>query len=590
MEAHIGIGSLPTRPWVVRTPPCPEASRAVAARLGLPPVVAELLVQRGHGEPESARRFLEPHLGQLEPPRGLPHIDRAARRVAEAIAKRELVAVCGDYDVDGMTGTALLMRFFRLVGANAMWSIPDRETEGYGLGVAQVDRLHAAGVRLAITVDNGVSAHAALQHAASLGIDVVVTDHHVPGPTLPPAHSLVVPLTDEATSSGMRNLCGCALAFKLAWAVADRVRARMGASGDTAFKQFLHDALAWVAIATVADHVPLVGENRVLAAAGMAALRKSTLPGFVALREVAELGDRRILAEDVAFRLAPRINAAGRLSQPHLAIELFLAEDLDDARRLAQLLDEANTERRRIEQGVTAAAIAVAEQQMASCNPPAIVVAGAGWHLGVIGIVAARLVDRFQRPALVVGLDGERGRGSGRAPPGVDLFAALGAAAAHLERFGGHAAAAGFEVRLEAWDRFVEAFQAGVRGAHQDGEVGPPLHLDATSRPEDWTLDAVEALGRLEPFGRDHAQPIFFLPAVCLAGRPRLMGAQGKHLSFAVRAGNGAAVRVVGWNGHAFHDLVARGAPFDLAATPFVDEWNGTRSVGLRLVAARPLA
>ncbi|MGE0192097.1 MAG: single-stranded-DNA-specific exonuclease RecJ [Planctomycetota bacterium] len=565
-----------------------EAS-AWARRLGLPTSVARLLHQRGFAEEAAARRFLDPRLEHLRPPRGLPDIDRAARRVAHAVNTNERIAVCGDYDVDGMTGTSLLVRFFRLLGADAHWAIPDRTEDGYGLSAAMIDRLVAIGARVVITVDNGVGAHAALERAAEAGLDVIVTDHHLPGPTLPPAHALVVPHLAREGEEDHRHLCGCALAFKLAWAVADRCRARLGADGSQRFKVFLRDAMALVALATLADQMPLREENRVLVAAGLASLRASEHAGLAALRDVAEVGGAPITTEDVAFRIAPRLNAAGRLSRPELVVELLTCDDPAEARRLAHALDAANRERREIEARVLDDALAQAEAAVADDDPPGLVVAGQGWHAGVVGIVAARLVDRFQRPSLVVALDGERGRGSGRTPLGIDLHAALCACAAGLERFGGHAMAAGFEVLAERVDELRTRFGAAVRAQHEAGADMAPLLLDGECSADEWTIDAVNALKRLEPFGQGNPEPVFLLRSAQVAGAPRLLGQPAHHLSFLVR-GSERGLRVVGWRRHDLFDLVASGQPLDLAVTPVINVFRGTVSAELRLVDARPAA
>ena len=564
-----------------------EQAVALARRLGLPTTVARLLHQRGFGEEVTARTFLDPRLEHLRPPRGLPDIDRAARRVADAVTNNERIAVCGDYDVDGMTGTSLLVRFFRLLGADAHWAIPDRNEDGYGLSAAMIDRLIDIGARVVITVDNGVSAHAALERAAEAGLDVIVTDHHLPGPTLPPAHALVVPHLARDGDEDNRHLCGCALAFKLAWAVADRCRARLGADGARRFKTFLRDAMGLVALATLADQMPLRGENRVLVAAGLASVRGSEHAGLAALREVAEVGATPITTEDVAFRIAPRLNAAGRLSRPELVVELLTCDDPAEARRLAHALDAANRERREIESRVLDEALAQAEAAVGEHNPPGLVVAGQGWHAGVVGIVAARLVDRFQRPSLVVALDGDRGRGSGRTPLGIDLHAALGACAQGLERFGGHAMAAGFEVLADQLDALRTRFGAAVRAQQEAGADMAPLLLDGECSADEWTIDAVNALKRLEPFGQGNPEPVFLLRDAQVAGTPRLLGQPAHHLSFLVR-GTERGLRVVGWRRHDLFDLVASGQPLDLAVTPVINVFRGTVSAELRLVDARP--
>ncbi len=580
------------RAWrFVDSAPVPDDDALVsfARRLGVPVAVGRLLVQRGHADENAARRFLDPRLEHLRPPRGLPAIDRAAQRVAAAIVSGERIAVCGDYDVDGMSGTALLVRFFRLLGVDALWAIPDRHEDGYGLSIAMVDRLAASGIRVAITVDNGVRAHDALERARAAGIDAIVTDHHLPGPTLPPAYAIVDPHLTPGGPDDATHLCGCALAFKLAWAIADRCRARLGTEGGRRFKQFLLDAMALVALATIADQMPLGDENRILVSAGLASLRATEHAGLAALREVAEVGANALTTEDVSFRLAPRLNAAGRLSRPELVVELLTCDDPPRARELARDLDAANRERREIESRVLAEALAQAEVALRDRDPAGLVVAGEGWHAGVIGIVAARLVDRFQRPALVVALDDGRGRGSGRTPRGIDLHAALESCASGLDRFGGHAMAAGFEVRPERVSLLRESFCAAVAAQREAGAVVGPLLIDAESKPEEWTIDAVKAMRRMEPFGPGNPEPVFLFPRTSVAGAPKLLGQTGRHLSFLIRAAD-RPLRVIGWGRYDLFDLVGSGAPLDLAVTPVLNSFRGTLSAELRLVDARPSA
>lgn len=588
---------VPDARWALRPEPdgsSPEALALLARRLSVAPLVARVLLQRGLAEEPRARSFLTPRLADLGAPQALPDMDRAAERLARAVKSKERIAICGDYDVDGMTGTALLVRFFRLAGADVTWAIPDRDEDGYGLSVAGVERLHADGVRVAVTVDNGVSAHDALERARELGIDVVVTDHHLPGATLPPAVAIVnphlaasaVPSPGAAPASGMP--CGCALAFKTAWAVADRLRHLAGGEGAQRFKAFLRDAMALVALASVADVVDLVGENRVLVAHGLEALRASPHAGLAALRAAADVGALPLTTEDVAFKLAPRLNAAGRLSRPGLVIELLSCDDPVRAAELARLLDQANEERRRIERRVLDEALPRADELLAGGRRASLVVHGQGWHKGVIGIVAARLVDRHALPTVVIGFDGADGRGSCRTSPDVDLHRALSVCGSHLKRFGGHAMAAGLEIGLHEVERFAARFDDAVR--QQLGGAAAPervLWSDLVADVDEIDLTTVQELHRLAPFGAGNPEPRFLLRGVRLAGRPKVMGAESSHLSFALRQ-KGGAVRVVGFRRADLYELVAEEGTLDLVVTTALNDWRGTRTPELRLLDARP--
>ncbi|MDA1195309.1 MAG: single-stranded-DNA-specific exonuclease RecJ [Planctomycetota bacterium] len=576
---------------VARPQPEDEITR-LAARLDVPPVVARLLWLRGVDTETRARTFLNPRLADLSPPEGLPNLDTATERLARALRSGERIAVCGDYDVDGMTGTALLVRFFRLAAGDAesqvRWAIPDRERDGYGLSIDAIERLAADDVNVIVTVDNGVTAVEPIRRAVELGIDVIITDHHLPGAEVPPALAILNPrLAAVGTNfddAGAHDLCGCGLAFQLAWAVADRLKGH--GVDPVALKAFLRDAIGLVALATVCDVVPLRGQNRLLVAAGLAAIRRSPHPGLQALLEVAEVGALPLTTEDVGFKLGPRLNAAGRLGKPELVIELLTADDAARARDLARELDAANQERRQIERGVLLLAEAEAQQLVDDGDPSALVVWGEGWHLGVVGIVAARLVDRFARPAVVIGLDGARGRGSCRTADGVDLHRALTDSAAHLGSYGGHAAAAGLDIAHENAPAFREAFCRAVSTQRNGAPPVRVIEFDAETGTDDWSLSLVEAIRRLAPFGNGNPEPVFVVRGAQVAGRPRLMGHASAHLSFALKQATGA-IRVIGFRQSAFYDLAASGVPIDLAVTPMVNEWRGTRTPELRLLDMR---
>lgn len=569
--------SAPTVPPRYAVPTVAEDEvAALAGRLVVAPLVARILWLRGHRDPAAAAAFLSPKLSQLVSPFELPDMDVASERIARAVTDGERIAVCGDYDVDGMTGTALLVRFLRLVGGNATYAIPDRAADGYGLSVATVERLAADGVTLLVTVDNGVTAHAALERAAVLGMEAVVTDHHLPGPTLPRAVAIVDPMRTDRPKGAGAPLCGCGLAFKLAWGVAEALKR---ARRDPALRQFLVDAVGLVALATIADVMPLVGENRVLVTAGLTALRSSGHAGVRALLEVAGVGTSSLTAEDIVWRLAPRLNAAGRMNTPSHAIDLFTTEDEATARGLADELERANEERRRIEKGVVEEAMACAGPVGAGRR--ALVVAGEGWHRGVIGIVAARLVDAHRLPAVVIGLEGDGGRGSCRTTGRVHLVEALTACGSHLRRYGGHAAAAGLEVDRAAVPAFSEAFEAAVAAQGHGKGADDAIAVDAEAAPGEFTLDVVSQLRQLAPFGAGNPEPKFLLRRAELAGRPKLMGPHGEHLSFAVKTPTGA-IRIVAFRRGAAHDLVASGAPLDLVVTPTINEWRGVRTPELQ--------
>jgi len=415
------------------------------------PLTARLLVARGIAEAELAARFLAPRLADLRPPDGVADLPRALDRLTAALAAGETIAVFGDYDVDGVTTAAILTSALRAFGGKVVARAASRHA-GYGLGVADVERFAADGCRLLVTGDCGTSDHEALIAARARGVDVIVIDHH----ELPAGESAAYALVNSRRPDDafpFKGLASCGVAFYLAAAL----RRRLASAFDP------RDLLDLVALGTIADLVPLVAENRILVAAGLQRLSERKRPGLAALAARAELTGQRISAHDAAFRLTPRLNAAGRLGEAQLALDLLLAGDAD-AERLAGELDDQNTERQRVQELVWKEALAQATLQVEE-SAAAIVVGAEGWHAGVVGIIAARLVDRFARPAIAVGFRDGDGRGSARTVAGVNLFDALARCAENLTRFGGHAGAAGMSLAIGSLDSFRAAFVAEGRAS-----------------------------------------------------------------------------------------------------------------------------
>jgi single-stranded-DNA-specific exonuclease len=545
--------------------------RRVARAAGVPAVVARLLVNRGHTDPAAVGSFLEASLQGLHDPDELPDMEAACARLERAVRGGETILIHGDYDVDGVTGTALLVRLFRLIGARVEWHIPDRMKDGYSFGAHSLDKARAVGAGVVVSVDNGTSAADTIAQLKQLGIDTVVTDHHEPPSSgvLPPAAGIVNPKLDTSDYP-FRELCGAGVAFKLAWGVARRISGARRVPGD--LKQFLAEATAYVALATVCDVVPLVGENRVLARRGLVALANAPTPGLQSLLAVAQLAGRRLVAEDVGYKIGPRINAAGRVGTARAAIELLLTADERRARELATQLDEMNTERRRIE-------AEICEQAFEACaafeGDPVLVIAGDGWHQGVVGIVAARVVRRFGRPALVIGLDGETGRGSARSLPGFDVLGAMEGGRDHMLRFGGHEMAAGCEVRAEAIDDLRAAICTRARemlagAAHPERHLRIDLELPLSQMGE----DLMRAIDRLEPFGQGNKKPHLYSPDVRLASPARPVG-DGSHLVLNLRD-QGHTLRAMAFGMGDRQDELRMGEPLHVVYTP---RWNFFRGL-----------
>jgi single-stranded-DNA-specific exonuclease len=548
------LGAVPETIAAYRAEPYSYAeARALSEQLGLSEPVAITLVRRGYRTPEQARAFLD--ADEAHPPGAFGSMAQVVELVRAAVAEGRRVTVHGDFDVDGVCATAILVGALRELGAECDWLIPDRIADGYGLSEANVRRLAERGTGLLITVDCGVTAVAEVELARSLGMEVVVTDHHQAGAELPGC-PLLHPAIDGYP---FEQLCGAAVAWKLACALRED-------GGE--------DDLDLVALATVADLVPLVGENRSLARRGLEQARRARRPGIRALLEAAKCEPTRLDEGDLAFRLAPRINAAGRLYRADAGVELFLTADEGRAKEIAAELSRANGERRAAEREVDAAAEAarreLPEELLAA---PALVVAGEGWHPGVVGIVASRLLERHHRPAIVVSLDGEGGgRGSGRGIPGFDLLAALEACSEHLESFGGHRAAAGLELRAESLDAFREAFAAHASAVLTPDDLRRTERIDAAVGGAGLGLDLAEELERLAPFGMGNPGVRLLVPGARVRD-VRTMGQEGKHARFSLHSG---AHRALGVAFGRSRLGVGDDDPVDAAVRLEVNRWNGS--------------
>ena len=567
-------------------PPVEPLCRA----LEISPAFARILARRGLAEPAAAEAFLLAKLDGLHDPMTLPDMPRAVARIQEAVEKKQRVVLFGDYDVDGVSSTALLASFFRLVGLRVEALVPERARGGYGLSPEALERVRAHKPELLIALDNGISAHAALNALRAQGVDCIVVDHHHVGKEgLPVACAVINPKRPESAYP-FRELCGAGLAFKLAWALAVGFSRSQKVSPE--FRAFLMEALALAALGTIADVVPLVGENRILAAQGLKMLAKPRAPGLTALLTACQL-EGAPSATDVAFRLAPRINAAGRCGEAADALELLLTEDSARATFLAQRLDACNRERQGIELKILDQAREQALAVLQAAGPPvALLLHSTDWHPGVIGIVASRIVEEFHRPAVLLAVDQERGlaRGSGRSIRGFHLAEAFAAGSEHLLTYGGHAAAAGLTARVDALEAFRAAFSAAAAAALSPEDLQPSLQLEENLPLAEVTGSFCAELQRLEPCGMGNSKPTLGAYGVSVAGQIRAMGAQEQHVNFLARQ-NGAVLRAVGFGfGPHFNALcvAAEAGPLDLAFRPDLNTFRGETSVQLKLQAFRP--
>jgi single-stranded-DNA-specific exonuclease len=564
--------------------PAPDAVSALE-RSGISRLLATLLVARGHGDAERAQAHLRASPMALHDPFLLPGMHAATERLARALRDRETILVHGDYDVDGVTGTALLVRLFRMLGARVAWHIPNRLEHGYSFGTHSLDRAAAEGATVVISVDNGTSAHAVIAALKERGVDTVVTDHHEasPGP-LPDAVAIVNPKL-PGSRYPMRELCGGAVAFKLAWGLCQHLFGARKVSEEQ--KRFLEEATSYVAIATVCDVVPLVDENRVFARFGLKALESTRNHGLAALLEIAGLAGARLTASDVGYQIGPRLNASGRLGSAECAVELLLAADAETARAHARRLDTLNKQRKEIEAGVLAEARVAARACADPDEHPVLVLAGQGWHQGVVGIVAARLTEELGRPAIVIGLDGASGRGSARTVHGFDVLQAIAGAAPHLDRYGGHQQAAGLEIRAENVDAARAAIAARARemlkGASHPESL---LHIDCELAFESMTSVCMHELERLSPFGAHNEAPVFLARGVHLAEPARTVGPDRNHLLLRLRKG-AHVLKALAFRAGPRVEELALGRPLDTVFTPKWSTFRGETALELELLDFR---
>ncbi len=555
-----------------------RVAETLAGALGLPHTVAELLVRRGFHTVESARSFLDPTFDQLHDPFRMKDMEIAVARVEAALAAGEPIAVYGDYDVDGITATTLLVRYLRWRGARVDYYIPHRVEEGYGLSLTGLAALRDRGARLIITCDCGVTAVAEVTAARAWGLDVIVTDHHEPGPELPPATALLNPKRPDSGYPD-ENLAAVGVAYKLCEAL------EIAAGRD---RQTLRYGLDLVALGTIADLVPVTGENRVLVRHGLEVLARTRNAGLRALLARTELAGRPPSSWEVGFVLAPRINAIGRMDAAVRGVGLFLTDDRAEAEAIAEELESANSDRQAADRLVLAEALEIVERQYDPDSDRSLVIAKENWHPGVIGIVASRVVERFHRPAVLIALDSEgRGRGSARSIAGFHLLDALTACREHLDAFGGHRYAAGLAIQKGAIAGFRAAFEAYARERLRPEQLTPSLTIDMVMPLND--LDGVyHALGRFAPYGPGNPEPVVALDGVASRGYPRIVGEN--HLKLLVAQGS-HTLDTIGFNmAHLLRDMDLIRGPLTVACRLRENSYLGRSMLQGRLVDVRPCA
>ncbi len=571
-------GLTPPEPiWELAAKPDPAVVRRLQQALQLPQPLCALLAVRGLHLPDDAKAYLRPTLEALHDPALLPDAEAAAHRIARAVQGGETILVHGDYDVDGVAGTALLTRWLRHLGAHAVGFVPHRLRDGYDFGAAGLAEARRVGASLVVTVDCGTVARQAVGEARAAGLDVVVTDHHRAEGELPPALAVVNPNRPDATYPDP-GLCGTGVAFKVGWLVARH----LGADHAP-----LLEFLDLVALATVADLVPLRGENRILVHYGLRRFRDTRVPGVSALMDAAGVAPEEVSAGTIGFVLGPRLNAAGRVGEAADALRLLLTDDPDEATSIARTLEGINRARRDEDARTLSEALRLLERSYDPDRHRGVVLAAEGWHPGVIGIVASRVVERIHRPVVLVALDGEHGRGSGRSIPGFDLHAAIHACSAHLIRFGGHAQAAGLDLRRDSLEAFRAAFQSAADAALTPELLRPRVRADLEVELSDVDLEFVRWLRYLEPHGIGNPAPALLVRGVTLEGA-RVVGE--RHLKARLSDGE-RRVDGIGFGlAERYAPAEVEDARLDVIFRAERNEWHGTVRPQARIRALRPAA
>jgi single-stranded-DNA-specific exonuclease len=564
------------RQWIIKPPD--GRCEQLAKSLKVSPLLAQVLINRGITNTKEASVFLRPKLTELIEPAQMPGIKPAVQRLKQAITNKEKITLYGDYDVDGISGVAILWQILMILGADVDYYIPHRIDEGYGLNAEAIETLAKSGSKLLVTVDCGITAFHSAKTAAQLGLDLIITDHHQPDPELPPAIAIVHPALDESYPN--QDSAGAMVAFKLAWAIANEFNS--GRRLEPRLREFMLSATSLAAMGTVADIVDLRGENRVLTSYGLKALPDCKLSGIEALIETAGLTGHSLDSFHIGFRLAPMLNAAGRMGHARLAVELLTSNSPTRSMQIAEYLKEQNSQRQQCERRIFKQACEmIVERDMNHPDHKSIVLVNENWHTGVIGIVASRIVDKFYRPTIMINAaDTENGiaQGSGRSIPGFCLLSAIRACSQHLNSFGGHKMAAGITIATEKIDQFAAEFEDYARQNLNENDVAAKLHIDAEVPLDTFRMETVSELQLLGPFGQGNPEPTFATKGVRLASPPRRVGAGREHLQLAI-TDNTAAIRCIGFRFGNLEKKLLESEFFNVAYQPQINTYNGNSSV-----------
>ena len=573
--------------WLI-SPPWPDRD-ALAAALDVSPIVAQLLHNRGLDDPEAARSFLHPRMADIYPPEAMSGTMDAADRIVDAVRRGRRIVVFGDYDVDGITGVAILWHCLRLADAEVDFYVPHRLEEGYGISPDAIESLANDGAQLIVTVDCGVTGIEPAALARKLGVELIITDHHNPHtnesgevqlPEAPIVHPGIAP--DGETPYPNPGLSGAGVALKLAWAVAQRLSRSDKVSPE--FRDFLVDAMSLAALGIIADVVPLVGENRIIAYHGLKGLAASRLPGIQALIGSAGLAGKKLDGYDIGFKLAPRLNAIGRMGHARIAVEMLTRADAEEAKRIAENLERQNRARQTLQRRITNEALEmVVEQRQNTDAVRGIVLAAQDWHAGVIGIVAGRIAEEFGRPTVMIALENGVGQGSARSIRNFPLHEVFADCREHLLTYGGHAMAAGLRIEADKIEGFREAFQQRAGQLLTPSDLRPKLRIDDVVSLDALTPQLVADLARLEPFGADNPAARLATDWLDLTDEPRVVGAGNAHLQVRFTDGR-KSIKSIAFGMAKRRDELLDHRRCRVAFRPILNEWRGRTSVEMQVL------
>ncbi len=567
MSAYTGRTTLKRRWQIFKSDP--DLSKKLATELNISEITAQILINREINNVKDGESFLKPKLNNLSNPFDIPNIRDATKRILKARERGEKVLVYGDYDVDGVAGTVIVLSTLRLLGINASYYIPHRYKEGYGLNIDAIKKFKEDGINLIVTVDCGIGNLIEIELANSLGIDVVITDHHSPPHALPKAIAIVNPKLINGDHPSL-NLSGAGVAFKFAWALLKE----FGASPE-----FLGDNLDLASLGTIADVVPLLSENRILATCGLSAISQRKRPGIAQLVDIARLPSK-ISTWHVNFVIAPRINAAGRIEHARVSVDLLMSQDLGEARKIAENLDRMNKERQSLGSLIQEEAFKFLDESVVD-DSKLLFLEGDGWHPGVIGIVASQIVERFYRPTILVGINDGIGRGSARSIDGLNIFELLGSCRDLYLDFGGHSGAAGFEIQPENIPELKRRLKEEVDLLITSEDLVPKIRVDLPLSPQNITMGLIKELEVLEPYGEGNPMPVFLTQGLAPID-VRTVG-DGSHLKLRLTDGR-LTLDTIGFGLGDLCDKILSGSKYDIVYTLETNEWEGFEEAELSLI------